>query len=463
MTDREALIHDLSVIGHLSERIDLRDKEQIRAVLLLQKNDQLFKTEYGKRFIARLIAYFTGREAPDTCIFTGKKLFGLFPVSEDVLAMIDRSPEEAADTIIGKQKTNSAYILDELRYRQREEAAEEANKKAIKEQEELRKAQKALEKEEAPYKAVRKKAKQASDAANIATDRLHEFSGAEEGESNSVFNLFRDIEKPWKYAKVYWWLFIVFLLCGYWFIMTRGAGAVPFEMALGAGLAPAAVILFLNELSGIYETEVSFKNTALLCGFGALLSMLVTWATKGIFEDVNSIHVFLKSLVEGAVSVLALLAVVLYHIKKTGKNVTMLQGIFYGSCFGSGFAFYEVCDMALSGYFSDQRSGVFMWHLITQSVMAVGGRIAWTAVIGGAFSVIIKKAGVIKSQEFVKMCLLAFIYPFVMQVCWEAGFLNVGLYGVTIKDIFLIVVAFMVLNLFLHRGIREAGKVKADV
>ena len=172
---------------------------------------------------------------------------------------------------------------------------------------------------------------------------------------------------------------------------------------------------------------------------------------------------FLQSLIEEAVSMLALLAIVLNHIKKTGANVTMLQGIFYGSCFGAGYAFYEVCDMSLSGYFSDKRPGVFMWHLITQSAMSVGGRIAWTAVIGGALSVIIKKTGVIRSQEFIKMCLLAFIYPFVMQVCWDAGFLNAGLFGASVKNIFLMVVAFMVLNLFLHRGIREAGKVKADV
>lgn len=104
-----------------------------------------------------------------------------------------------------------------------------------------------------------------------------------------------------------------------------------------------------------------------------------------------------------------------------------------------------------------------MWHLITQSTMAVGGRIVWCAVIGGAFSVIIKKADVIRSQEFLKMSLLAFIFPFVMQICWDGGFMNFGLYGVSIKNIFLMIVDLMVLNLFLHRGIREARKEKIDV
>lgn len=472
MTEKTELIHDLSVIRHLSKKIDLSDKEQVRAVLLLQRDDGLFKTGYGKRFIARLIDYFTDKPAKNTCIYTGQKLSGLFPVSEDFLALIESSPEKAADQILNAESEEdlvkkSPYILEELRYRQREAAAEEENRNAIKEQEELKKAEQDLEKEEAPYKAVREKAKQAADAAttaaNGAKDKAHEFSGAEEGEGNSVFDLFKDIEKPWRYKKIYEILFVIFLLAGYWFIMTKGAGAVPFEMVIGAGLAPVAVVLFFNELMEIYEKSESFKTTLIISGIGALMSLFFTWATGSIFSSVPAVHVFLRALIEGAVCMLTLLGIVMQHIRKTGKNLTMLQGIYYGSCFGVGFAFYEVCDGALSQYFSDQRPGVFMWHLITQSAMAVGGRIVWCAVIGGAFSVIIKKADVIRSQEFLKMSLLAFIFPFAMQICWDAGFMNFGLYGVSLKNIFLMIVDLMVLNLFLHRGIREARKEKKDV
>lgn len=472
MTEKTELIHDLSVIRHLSKKIDLSDKEQVRAVLLLQRDDGLFKTGYGKRFIARLIDYFTDKPAKNTCIYTGQKLSGLFPVSEDFLALIESSPEKAADQILNAESEEdlvkkSPYILEELRYRQREAAAEEENRNAIKEQEELKKAEQDLEKEEAPYKAVREKAKQAADAAttaaNGAKDKAHEFSGAEEGEGNSVFDLFKDIEKPWRYKKIYEILFVIFLLAGYWFIMTKGAGAVPFEMVIGAGLALVAVVLFFNELMEIYEKSESFKTTLIISGIGALMSLFFTWATGSIFSSVPAVHVFLRALIEGAVCMLTLLGIVMQHIRKTGKNLTMLQGIYYGSCFGVGFAFYEVCDGALSQYFSDQRPGVFMWHLITQSAMAVGGRIVWCAVIGGAFSVIIKKADVIRSQEFLKMSLLAFIFPFAMQICWDAGFMNFGLYGVSLKNIFLMIVDLMVLNLFLHRGIREARKEKKDV
>lgn len=472
MTEKTELIHDLSVIRHLSKKIDLSDKEQVRAVLLLQRDDGLFKTGYGKRFIARLIDYFTDKPAKNTCIYTGQKLSGLFPVSEDFLALIESSPEKAADQILNAESEEdlvkkSPYILEELRYRQREAAAEEENRNAIKEQEELKKAEQDLEKEEAPYKAVREKAKQAADAAttaaNGAKDKAHEFSGAEEGEGNSVFDLFKDIEKPWRYKKIYEILFVIFLLAGYWFIMTKGAGAVPFEMVIGAGLAPVAVVLFFNELMEIYEKSESFKTTLILSGIGSLMSLFFTWATGSIFSSVTAVHVFLRALIEGAVCMLTLLGIVMQHIRKTGKNLTMLQGIYYGSCFGVGFAFYEVCDGALSQYFSDQRPGVFMWHLITQSAMAVGGRIVWCAVIGGAFSVIIKKADVLRSQEFLKMCLLAFIFPFAMQICWDADFMNFGLYGVSLKNIFLMIVDLMVLNLFLHRGIREARKEKKDV
>ena len=472
MTEKTELIHDLSVIRHLSKKIDLSDKEQVRAVLLLQRDDGLFKTGYGKRFIARLIDYFTDKPAKNTCIYTGQKLSGLFPVSEDFLALIESSPEKAADQILNAESEEdlvkkSPYILEELRYRQREAAAEEENRNAIKEQEELKKAEQDLEKEEAPYKAVREKAKQAADAAttaaNGAKDKAHEFSGAEEGEGNSVFDLFKDIEKPWRYKKIYEILFVIFLLAGYWFIMTKGAGAVPFEMVIGAGLAPVAVVLFFNELMEIYEKSESFKTTLILSGIGSLMSLFFTWATGSIFSSVPAVHVFLRALIEGAVCMLTLLGIVMQHIRKTGKNLTMLQGIYYGSCFGVGFAFYEVCDGALSQYFSDQRPGVFMWHLITQSAMAVGGRIVWCAVIGGAFSVIIKKADVLRSQEFLKMCLLAFIFPFAMQICWDADFMNFGLYGVSLKNIFLMIVDLMVLNLFLHRGIREARKEKKDV
>ena len=472
MTEKTELIHDLSVIRHLSKKIDLSDKEQVRAVLLLQRDDGLFKTGYGKRFIARLIDYFTDKPAKNTCIYTGQKLSGLFPVSEDFLALIESSPEKAADQILNAESEEdlvkkSPYILEELRYRQREAAAEEENRNAIKEQEELKKAEQDLEKEEAPYKAVREKAKQAADAAttaaNGAKDKAHEFSGAEEGEGNSVFDLFKDIEKPWRYKKIYEILFVIFLLAGYWFIMTKGAGAVPFEMVIGAGLAPVAVVLFFNELMEIYEKSESFKTTLILSGIGSLMSLFFTWATGSIFSSVTAVHVFLRALIEGAVCMLTLLGIVMQHIRKTGKNLTMLQGIYYGSCFGVGFAFYEVCDGALSQYFSDQRPGVFMWHLITQSAMAVGGRIVWCAVIGGAFSVIIKKADGIRSQEFLKMSLLAFIFPFAMQICWDAGFMNFGLYGVSLKNIFLMIVDLMVLNLFLHRGIREARKEKKDV
>ena len=87
MTEKTELIHDLSVIRHLSKKIDLSDKEQVRAVLLLQRDDGLFKTGYGKRFIARLIDYFTDKPAkipnkfvhhidPNKCVKCGSCIAG---------------------------------------------------------------------------------------------------------------------------------------------------------------------------------------------------------------------------------------------------------------------------------------------------------------------------------------------------------------------------------------------------
>ena len=255
------------------------------------------------------------------------------------------------------------------------------------------------------------------------------------------------------------------MLTGYWFIMTGAYGSVVFETVTGAGLAPAALVLFLKELTGVYEEEPEWKKTILMCGAGALIALLMNWITGGIFTEQTVIHLFLRAVIEEAVIFLVLMAAEFDFIKKYGHRHSTLKGIFEGACFGAGMAFYEVCDMAFTSFAADQKRGLLMWHLISQSILSVGGRAAWCAAIGGALTFIVKKADVIKSQEFIKMCLLSLVYPLVMQICWESGFMDFGVGGVSVKNIFLMIVALMVLNLFLHRGIREAQRKKeqADV
>lgn len=478
MFDREAVLHDTDIIVHLAGRLDMHDKEQIRAVLLMQKKDNLMVSDYGKKFIGRLIGIFTDREVPATDIFTGRPLHGDFPVDDATIRLIRNDPEQFVTALEQKTKEPeserekapakpSIYQQQEIEYRRRMEKAALADQQMMQEKAELKEAQEALEKEEAQYKAIKDTAHKAADAAkgavnsarNAASDvstKVYEFSKASGNEGNSPSDLFADIQKPWKYLKTYWKVFLLFLLFGYWFIMTKSTGAVVPEMILGAGMIPFAVILYLDEINGIYEKRMPVRTAIYSAIFGAILALILTWITGAAFASAPLLNSIFAGLLDELVIFITMLAIIMHHIKKTGRNATVLQGIWYGTCFGAGFSAYQVCQMALSGYMSDGRAGVFMWKLISQSLLSVGGHMAWTCICGGALSVIVTEAGVIRSYEFGKMCASAVIFPIIMQILWELPYASFGLYGFSIKNIVIALVSLWAVNIFLHRGIREA-------
>lgn len=571
MFDRDAVSHDLDIIVHLAGRLDMDDREQIRAVLLMQKKDNLLVSDYGKKFIGRLIGVFTGRDVPRTDIFTGDIIQGKFPVDEFTIERIKSNPDgfvaflekkDAADALARhrreaasaverlkstdknsntgravsdkrvkdavikptpkksiekveaeekavtptekrpqmtetevKEKTRTAapprttedradtdkikqekdsstvkpsfYQQQEMQYRRKMEEARIADEQRIQEQAELRAAQEALDKEAAQYDAIKDTAKKAKEAARDAfhsakdtaedlSNRVYEFSKASGREGNSPLDLFADIEKPWKYLNIYWKLFLVFLLFGYWFIMTKSAGAIVPEMILGSAMIPVAVILYLNEINGIYEETLPLTSAVYSLIFGGIMSLILTWITGVVFIGVPVLNAVFAGIIDELMVFVTLLGIEMYHIKRTGKNATVLQGAWYGACFGAGFSIYQVCQTSLSGYLSDGRAGVFMWKLLSQSLLSLGGHIAWALICGGALSVIVTETGVIKSYEFGKMCALSVAFPIIMQVLWDLPFGNWGIYGFTLKGVALGLISLWVVNIFLHRGIREA-------
>ncbi len=509
MFDREAVLHDADIIAHLAGRLDMSDREQIRAVLLMQKKDGMMKSEYGKRFIGRLIGAFTDREVPKTDIFTGEKLYGDFPVNDMTIRVIRANPdkfisflekkenpqpekkpdpvseekgEEVKQVQKAPEKTEPAgkvqktpekpekpsfYQQQELEYRRRIEKVELADQQMMQEKAELKAAEEALDKEEAQYKAIADTARKAAGVAKGAVDsakntasdissRVYEFSRASGNEGNSPSDLFADIEKPWKYLRIYWKVFLLFLLFGYWFIMTKSTGAIVPEMILGVGMIPFAVLLYLDEINGIYEKRMPVRSAIYTAILGAIMALILTWITGIVFASVPLINSIFAGFMDELIIFVTLLAVIMHHIRKNGRNATVLQGIWYGASFGTGFSVYQVCQIALSGYLSDSRAGVFMWKLISQSLLSVGGHIAWSSICGGALSVIVTEVGVIRSYDFGKMCASAVLFPIIMQILWELPYASWGLYGFSVKNVIIALISLWVVNIFMHRGIREA-------
>lgn len=395
MTDRKALIHDLEIIGHLSEKLDTGDQKQVAAVLLMQKNSGLMVTAYGKRFIAVLIDIFRDNHPENTCIFTGEKLEDGFPVSAKMLDLIKSDPGNAANLII-----------------KREKASEKAD-----------------------------------DESDNSPKAIHELSDADDrGRAIMLLVLAA----------------AAFIVLGLWNIFIKSPGVLPVEIILGAGTVPAVLAFYINDRFNGNDRHLVDTRTNMICAAaGFILSMVLTEVTSLLFANGIALHLILSALIDTAS--VAVLMFLFTMVSRNKRQITMADGICRGTILGSTFSFYSICDMVLKEYVHDGRAGILMFRLAGESILSAGGRVAWSAVAGGATAVLLNR-DIVKEKELkLRMILASFIFPLIMQICWNAGFLNRGLYGVSLKNVFLAVIGIEVLRVFVQLSSVPDSERKTDV
>lgn len=193
------------------------------------------------------------------------------------------------------------------------------------------------------------------------------------------------VETAWPRPAVFWRIF--FLSLAAYFILRAGltefgnANCVPGALILGAFAVPFAVVVFFFEMNT--PRNVSIYQVAKLLVLGGVGGILATLVLARIIPGSgvgNVIPALLTGLIEEAAKLAALLIVA-----REVRYRWQLNGLLFGAAVGAGFAGFETAGYAFRALLESQGSLTVVFEVLNlRGLLAPGGHVIWTAMIGSA-------------------------------------------------------------------------------
>nr|MCR5625958.1 PrsW family intramembrane metalloprotease [Lachnospiraceae bacterium] len=146
------------------------------------------------------------------------------------------------------------------------------------------------------------------------------------------------------------------------------------------------------------------------------------------------------------------------------------NGMLYGGAVGTGFAVFESMGYAMNIYMGSGFFGLFqfatdnafdkMVNVIgLRAFLSPGGHIAWAA-MEGAFLLIVLGGKEFKWSAIISPKYLTFLaIPVALHAVWDMPILNFSILFVPVKQTALSVIAWIIILVFLHRGLSEINEI----
>lgn len=282
--------------------------------------------------------------------------------------------------------------------------------------------------------------------------------------------------KPWLYSRV-----LVLLLAVYFALtLLWNRFGNPYALMnipyIGTLICPIAILVFFFEMN--VPRNISIIKTFKVFMVGGISSLFLTLILFEIAppHDLSTIS---GAVIVGIVEELGKLMICAFFISRHKGKLYLLNGILYGGAIGAGFAVFESVGYALyygigSGvsqalqagdvnnlfyYFYDQMLAIVK----VRGFLSPGGHIAWAAIEG--FAIILAMQGmefkweVLVRSEFLKIVWI----PIVLHALWDTGLPTQNQLLSDCKYGFLIGVVWIILLVFISRGLQQISEVREKV
>lgn len=272
--------------------------------------------------------------------------------------------------------------------------------------------------------------------------------------------------KPWLFSRTALLFLATFYLMVLIYTIFHNEYAIPGVIFIGSAAIPISVLVFLFELNA--PRNITLFETIKIFAVGGAASLLIT---QVLYEILPADLTVVGAIMIGIIEEVSKLVILAYVIKKNPEKNYILNGMLYGGAVGAGFAVFESAGYALSAYMgvrlwglvivSEDTFDLMMTNIYKRAFLSPGGHIAWAA-MEGAFIMIVLNGRKFKwSVLFDKKYLTFLLIPIGMHAFWDMPIFNYRIMSVQIKMVALIIVAWIILIVFLHRGLEEINRIKS--
>lgn len=278
--------------------------------------------------------------------------------------------------------------------------------------------------------------------------------------------------KPWLYSRVIIILLLLYFGLTFMWINFGNPYALMNIPIIGTLIFPMGLLVLLFEMN--VPRNISIIKTVKVFLVGGVTSLFLVLILFQIAPYMNNPNIY--AIVIGCVEEIGKFIICAYFISKHKGKVYLLNGILYGGAVGTGFAVFESIGYALYNginYAVENLDGTYpsilnnfyvcMLDIVkTRGFLSPGGHIAWAAVEG--FAIILAMEGlefswdVLVNPKFLRIIWI----PIVLHAFWDTSFLAQGSL-IYIKYGFLIVFIWIVLLVFISRGLQEISDIHSTV
>jgi RsiW-degrading membrane proteinase PrsW (M82 family) len=184
--------------------------------------------------------------------------------------------------------------------------------------------------------------------------------------------------------RIFWRIFggalatYLLLQMGFW--QFGNPNFVPGMIVIGSFVVPLSIVVLFFELNT--PRNVSIYQVGKMFLLGGAISLVITmfvvqlvpWSGTG-----NIFQAMLTGIVEETGKALTLLLMVRYARYRWEAN-----GVLFGAAVGAGFAGFESAGYAFMAAMENQSVGYATLSIVIRGLLAPGGHVIWTAIVGSA-------------------------------------------------------------------------------
>jgi RsiW-degrading membrane proteinase PrsW (M82 family) len=192
------------------------------------------------------------------------------------------------------------------------------------------------------------------------------------------------LSTKWPTPRIFWRIFggalatYLLLQIGFW--QFNNPNFIPGMIVIGSFVVPLSIVVLFFELNT--ARNVSIYQVGKMFLLGGALSLILTMLVLQVVPGSGSGGLF-PALLTGMV-------------EETGKALTLLlvvgmvryrwesNGLLFGAAVGAGFAGFESAGYAFMAAMQDQSVGSATLSILIRGLLAPGGHVIWTAMVGSA-------------------------------------------------------------------------------
>jgi protease PrsW len=275
-------------------------------------------------------------------------------------------------------------------------------------------------------------------------------AGESKDDDTSNFVAVNDVRwpKPWLFARIFLFGALIYFAFRVSYQVFDNLNLIPGLQIVGAFTVPLAVVVFYFEMNA--PRNVPLYVVVKYVIFGGIASLAISLIG---FETVGDGLSWANASAAGPIEEVGKAAALLLMVRIARYRWT-LNGLLFGGAIGAGFAGFETAGYALKFLIIEGGGPKVMVEVLTlRAVLAPGGHVVWTAIVGAALWRVKGnqpfRASMIKDRRF----LSALAFTVTIHAIWNSPIS--GTFGRYPVPVFLTAVSWLVLLMYVQHGLKE--------